>query len=46
MWNSNSVIAWTLARAGHDMEAIEPPTGGRLPGWNAGLVLARQAEML
>ncbi len=45
MWNSNAAVAWALARAGHDMGAIEPPSGGRAPGWTAGLVLARrQAE--
>ena len=42
MWNSNSVVAWALARAGHDMGAIRPPTGGRAPGWIAGLELARR----
>jgi hypothetical protein len=44
MWNSNSMIAWALARAGQDMDAIGPPPGGRAPGWSAGLVLA-QREM-
>lgn len=45
MWNSNSAVAWALARTGHDMEAIGPPAGGRAPGWAAGLVLAdRQAR--
>ena len=44
MWNSNSAVAWALARTGHDMGAIRPPAGGRAPGWTAGLVLAdRQA---
>jgi hypothetical protein len=44
MWNSNSLIAWALARSGHDTDAVEPPTHGRAPGWRAGLVLAsRQA---
>lgn len=44
MWNSNSAVAWALARTGHDMVAIRPPPGGRAPGWAAGLVLAsRQA---
>lgn len=42
MWNSNSVVAWVLARTGHDMSAIRPPDGGRAPGWDAGLVLARR----
>jgi hypothetical protein len=40
MWNSNSVVAYTLARAGHDMDLIHPPARGRAPGWGAGLRLA------
>jgi hypothetical protein len=44
MWNSNSVIAWVIARSGIDAEWIQPPKGGRAPGWRAGLVVAhRQA---
>jgi hypothetical protein len=47
MWNSNSVIAWLIARSAIDTEPIHPPAGGRAPGWQAGLVAARrqQAEM-
>jgi hypothetical protein len=41
MWNSNSVIAWVIARSGIDAESIRPPVGGRAPGWRAGLVVAR-----
>jgi hypothetical protein len=37
MWNSNSLIAWLLARSGHQMDRIAPPAGGRAPGWTAGL---------
>jgi hypothetical protein len=44
MWNSNSLIAWLLARSGHDVDAIVPPRGGRAPGWRAGLVLAARHE--
>ena len=44
MWNSNSVIAWLIARSGMDVEAIEPPAGGRAPGWHAGLVVAGRQE--
>lgn len=44
MWNSNSVIAWLIARSGIDAEAIHPPPGGRAPGWKAGLVVARRQE--
>jgi hypothetical protein len=45
MWNSNSVIAWVIARSGVDTESVKPPLGGRAPGWQAGLVVAgRQDE--
>ncbi len=40
MWNSNSVISWLLARAGIQTDQLQPPPGGRAPGWNAGLVVA------
>ena len=43
MWNSNSIVAWLLARAGLAPEAIPPPRGGRAPGWRAGIVAARRA---
>jgi len=42
MWNSNSIISWLLARTGLDVASVKPPPGGRAPGWNAGLVLAKQ----
>ncbi len=42
MWNSNSMVAWVLARSGHDMAVIGPPRRGRAPGWSAGLVLAER----
>lgn len=44
MWNSNSAIAWTLARTGHDMDSIEPPRGGRAPGWRSGVALAARRQ--
>jgi hypothetical protein len=44
MWNSNSVIAWVIARSAIDTESIQPPTGGRAPGWQAGLVVARRHD--
>jgi hypothetical protein len=43
MWNSNSVIAWVIARSGIDTASVQPPTGGRAPGWQAGLVVARRS---
>lgn len=44
MWNSNSLVSWVLARTGHDMTAIQPPRGGRAPGWLAGLALASREQ--
>ena len=45
MWNSNSLIAWLLARSGHDMASLEPPVHGRAPGWSAGLVVAERQRL-
>jgi hypothetical protein len=42
MWNSNSVIAWLLERAGLDASTFQPPTGGRAPGWAAGHEIAQR----
>ena len=42
MWNSNSVIAWLVAGTGDVVPG--PPAGGRAPGWDAGLVLARRGR--
>jgi hypothetical protein len=42
MWNSNAVIAWVIERSGIDAGSIQPPAGGRVPGWQAGLVVARR----
>jgi hypothetical protein len=44
MWNSNSLIAWLIARSGLATEPIQAPAGGRAPGWHAGLVLARRPQ--
>ena len=41
MWNSNAVIAWILARADMDVKDVRPPPGGRAPGWDAGVAIAR-----
>lgn len=41
MWNSNSVISWLLERSGIGVEAAGLPTGGRAPGWDAGIAVAR-----
>ena len=42
MWNSNSLISWLLVRSGLDVDGIAPPLGGRAPGWDAGIVVARR----
>jgi len=42
MWNSNSLVAWLLARSDHEVGSIHPPANGRAPGWSAGLVVAAQ----
>ena len=44
MWNSNSVIAWVIARSGIQARSIQPPHGGRAPGWRAGVVVASRTE--
>lgn len=44
MWNSNSVVSWLLDRSGFSTDTIRPPAGGRAPGWDAGIVAARQAK--
>jgi len=42
MWNSNSVIAWLIARAGISTGELGPPPLGRAPGWSSGLAVARR----
>ena len=42
MWNSNSVVAWVLARAGLHANAGQPPNHGRAPGWDAGVTVAER----
>jgi hypothetical protein len=42
MWNSNSVTSWLLARADLEVNSIHPPAGGRAPGWDAGIAVARR----
>lgn len=42
MWNSNSFISWLIARSGLGAESIHVPVGGRAPGWDAGIVVARR----
>jgi hypothetical protein len=42
MWNSNSLISWLIVRSGLDARTVQLPVGGRAPGWDAGLVVARR----
>jgi hypothetical protein len=42
MWNSNSIVSWLLASSGLEVDAVHPPSGGRAPGWDAGIVVARR----
>jgi hypothetical protein len=44
MWNSNSLISWLVTRSGLDVDSLRPPAGGRAPGWDAGIVVARRAQ--
>jgi len=43
MWNSNSLIAWLLTRAGFPAADLALPPNGRAPGWSAGLTVAADA---
>lgn len=42
MWNSNSVISWLITRSGLPVVTVQQPAGGRAPGWNAGIIVARR----
>jgi hypothetical protein len=44
MWNSNSVVAWSIATAGISTHLLRPPPRGRAPGWSAGLAVARRSR--
>lgn len=44
MWNSNSVVSWVVTRSGISLYEVEPPLGGRAPGWHAGIVIASQPK--
>jgi len=34
---------WHVASVGLDVAGITPPVGGRAPGWDAGIAVARRA---
>jgi len=41
-WTCNSVISWLLERSGVDAREVALPSGGRAPGWAAGIAVARR----
>jgi hypothetical protein len=43
MWNSNSLISWSLATTGLATDQLQPPPHGRAPGWDAGLSAAQRS---
>ena len=43
MWNSNSLVSWLLVTAAIELEDVPLPAGGRAPGWDAGIAVARRA---
>ena len=45
MCNSNSTISWLITRSGLDAAAVPLPPGGRAPGWDAGVAVARRATV-
>jgi len=44
MWNSNSIMSWLLVRAGVPLDRVRLPDGGRAPGWDAGVAVARRSS--
>jgi hypothetical protein len=40
MWCCNSLTSFLVVASGLSVESIQPPPGGRAPGWNAGTVAA------
>ena len=42
MWNSNSVVAWLLTRAGLHGGELAPPAPRSSPGWGAGVGVAQR----
>lgn len=44
MWNSNSVTSWLLTAAGVNVAAVQMPSRGRAPGWDAGVKVAQRKQ--
>jgi hypothetical protein len=45
MWNSNSLVSWLLVSAGLNIDHVPLPAGGRAPGWDAGVAVARRVQV-
>ncbi len=45
MWNSNSLASWLIVTSGLDAASLQPPHGGRAPGWRAGLAVAADPRL-
>jgi hypothetical protein len=45
MWCCNSLTSWLLSASGLSVEWIQPPLGGRAPGWKAGNVAAHRRSV-
>lgn len=43
MWNSNSIVSWLLVMSGIQEGSVAMPRGGRAPGWDSGIVVARRS---
>ena len=41
---SLALVSWLIVRSGLDADSIQPPEGGRAPGWESGLVVARRQQ--
>lgn len=46
MWNSNSLISWSLTMCGIEASSLHPPQGGGAPGWEAGIVAAKKHQRM
>ncbi|HZT94000.1 MAG TPA: hypothetical protein VE985_05950 [Gaiellaceae bacterium] len=44
MWNSNSLVSWLLVSAGIGVAQAVLPVGGRAPGWDAGVAVAKRGR--
>ena len=43
MLNSTALISWLIVSSGLEVQSVRLPAGGRAPGWDAGIVVARRS---